>query len=111
MRDPARLAVMPESEELALMVYGATREFPKEERFGLTAQLRRAAVSVGSNIVEGCNRQGNRAFVAFLYQALGSAGELEFQLRLALRLNFGREQDVNATLERANKVKRMLIKL
>src|SRR6476646_1795988 len=111
MRDPSKLDVVPESEELAVLVYRATREFPRDERFGLTAQIRRSAVSVGSNVVEGCHRQGNRAFLAFLHQALGSAGELEFQLRLAVRLEFGHKDELLATLDLANKVKRMLIKL
>jgi four helix bundle protein len=105
------LDVVPQSEELAVMVYAATRAFPADERFGLTAQTRRASVSVGSNVVEGCNRQGNRAFLAFLHNALGSAGELEFQLRLALRLSFGDPNEVRQVLDQANKVKRMLIRL
>jgi len=111
MRNPTKLDVIPESEELALLVYQITREFPKDERFGLTSQIRRSAVSVGSNIVEGSLRQGNRAFLAFLHQALGSAAELEFQLRLAVRLDFGRADSVVLALDQANKVKRMLIKL
>ena len=111
MRDPTKLAVVPESEKLAVLIYQSTRAFPKDERFGLIAQLRRAAVSIGSNIVEGCNRRGDKAFVAFLYQALGSAGELEFQLRLSLRLGFGTKTGLAATLDQANKVKRMLINL
>jgi four helix bundle protein len=102
---------MPESEELAVMVYAATRSFPRDERFGLTSQTRRAAVSVGSNVVEGCNRQGNKAFLPFLHHALGSAGELEFQLKLALRLGFGDRSEVEAVIDQANKVKRMLIRL
>jgi four helix bundle protein len=111
MRDPAKLDVVPASEDLALAVYNATQSFPRDERFGLTAQLRRSAVSVGSNVVEGCHRQGPRAFTAFLFQALGSAGELEFQLRLAGRLGFGDKEALKATLDQANRVKRMLIKL
>src|SRR5689334_12746461 len=111
MRNPEKLDVVPESEELAVQVYRATREFPRDERFGLTAQIRRAAVSVGSNIIEGCHRQGNRAFLAFLHQALGSAAELEFQLLLATRLEFGNPDEVRFALDRANKVKRMIAKL
>src|SRR6187402_1284066 len=98
MRNPTKLDVIPQSEELALLVYQITREFPKDERFGLTAQMRRSAVSVGSNIVEGSQRQGNRAFLSFLHQALGSAAELEFQLGLAVKLKFGRAEAVLATL-------------
>ena len=111
MRNFAKLEVIPESEDLAVLVYKTTAGFPREERFGLTAQMRKAVVSVGSNIVEGSQRQGNRAFLAFLHQALGSAAELEFQLRLAGRLGFGAQSEVAATLDRANKVKRMLTNL
>ena len=111
MRDPTKLDVIPAAEDLAVNVYRATTSFPRDERFGLTAQIRRSAVSIGSNVVEGCNRKGNRAFVAFLYQALGSAGELEFQLRLASRLEFGDGGQLAAVRDEANKVKRMLINL
>ncbi|MGH9889126.1 MAG: four helix bundle protein [bacterium] len=111
MRDPSKLEVVPAAEDLAVLVYRATKGFPADERFGLTAQIRKSAVSIGSNIVEGCHRQGNKAFVAFLYQALGSAGELEFQLRLASRLGFGSGDDLATVRDQANMVKRMLIKL
>jgi four helix bundle protein len=111
MRDPSKLAVIPEAEELAIAVYRATVSFPKDERFGLTSQMRRAAVSIGSNIVEGCHRQGNRAFIPFLYNALGSAAELEFQLRLATRLDLGNIAELNAIRDQANKLTRMLVNL
>ena len=111
MRDPQKLAVVPAATELAVAVYRATGDFPREERFGLTAQIRRSAISVGSNIVEGCHRQGNRAFLAFLHQALGSAAELEFQLRIAVELRFAVRYALDPAQDLANKVKRMLIKL
>jgi four helix bundle protein len=63
MRNPADLRVLGEARELAIETYLSTARFPGAERFGLTAQMRRAAVSIGSNIVEGCHRAGNRAFV------------------------------------------------
>jgi four helix bundle protein len=111
MRDTSKLDVIPVSEDLAVAVYRATQNFPREERFGLTSQIRRSAVSIGSNIVEGCHRQGNRAFLSFLHQALGSAAELEFQLRLAARLGFGRQDDLDAVRDHANRMTRMLINL
>jgi len=111
MRDPQKLNVVPAAAELAVAVYRATGDFPREERFGLTAQIRRSAISIGSNIVEGCHRQGNRAFLSFLHQALGSAAELEFQLRIALELGFADVHALESVRDLANKVKRMLIKL
>ena len=111
MRDPQKLDVVRAAAELAVSVYRSTKDFPRDERFGLTAQIRRSAISVGSNIVEGCHRQGNRAFLAFLHQALGSAAELEFQRRIALELGFADAHALDAVRDLANKVKRMLINL
>ena len=64
-------------------VYVVTRGFPKEEQFGLTAQMRRGAVSIASNIAEGASRQGTKEFVHFLYVAVGSASELDTQIEIA----------------------------
>jgi len=76
------------ADDLALKVYLATRTFPKEELFGLTSQLRRAAVSTASNIVEGCARHSEVEFLHFLDMAYGSACEVEYQLSLAQRLDY-----------------------
>src|SRR5437868_15468553 len=89
MQNPDNLRVSRAAEDLADLVYDFTAGFPIDERFGLTAQMRRAAVSAGSNIYEGCGRQSNKALLPFLYYSHGSAGELVFQTRLAIHRKYG----------------------
>jgi four helix bundle protein len=89
MQNPQNLRISRSAEDLADLVYDYTATFPIDERFGLTAQMRRAAVSTGSNIYEGCGRQSNKALLPFLYYAHSSAGELQFQTGLATRRKFG----------------------
>jgi len=72
--------------DMAEHLYLLTSRFPKEEQFGLTSQIRRAAVSIASNIAEGAARNANKEFPQYLYVALGSAAEIETQLLLANRL-------------------------
>ena len=81
------------ADELAVLVYRVTARFPKEELYGLTSQLRRAGVSVPSNIVEGCARDSQADYLRFLYIAFGSLRELHYQLDLSKRLGFLRSQD------------------
>lgn len=96
MQNYSNLAVADVALSGTVAVYRLTAAFPKEERFGLTSQMRRAAVSVGSNIAEGCGRGGNRELIRFLYISSGSAAELRFQLEVADALGFG---DANARAE------------
>jgi len=88
MQDYRKLKVWQKAHELALAVYEASARFPREEVYALTSQIRRAAASVPSNIVEGCGRGSNAELMRFLYIALGSANEVEYQLLLARDLGF-----------------------
>ena len=88
MRDHTKLKAFELADGLALAVYQQTRRFPKDELFGLTAQLRRAAVSVPSNIVEGCARHSEADYLHFLDIAYASSREVEYQLSLAARLGY-----------------------
>jgi four helix bundle protein len=88
MRDHSKLRAFELADDLAVRVYGATAGFPKAEQYGLTAQMRRAAVSAASNIVEGCARSTEAEYLRFLDIAFGSIRELEYQLSLACRLGY-----------------------
>lgn len=88
MRDHRNLRAFQLADELALLVYRETSGFPKEEMFGLTSQVRRAAVSVASNIAEGCGRSTDADFLRFLDMANGSLRELQYQISLAQRLGY-----------------------
>lgn len=88
MRDHTKLKAFELADRLALAVYRHTQRFPKEEMFGLTAQLRRAGVSVASNIVEGCARHSEADYLHFLGIAYASSREVEYQLSLAGRLGY-----------------------
>ena len=102
------LEVWKKSIELAEMVYRLSTRFPKEEKFGLTSQVRRAAASVAANIAEGAERDGTREFLQFLGIASGSLAETETFLILAERLGLVLGQDSNPVLEQAATVGRML---
>ncbi|MFM9064901.1 MAG: four helix bundle protein, partial [Pirellula sp.] len=88
MRDHRNLIAFQLADELALLVYRETSGFPKEEMFGLTSQIRRSAVSVASNIAEGCGRSSDIDFLRFLDIANGSLRELQYQLSLSHRLGY-----------------------
>lgn len=88
MRDHRDLIVWQKGMALAVEVYAVTTTFPRNEQFGLTSQIRRAAVSVVSNIAEGSGRRTTKDFYAFMHVARGSLAELETQLVLAHRVGF-----------------------
>jgi four helix bundle protein len=93
MRDFRKLKVWEKAHELTLEVYSATARFPREELYGLAAQLRRASASIPANIAEGCGRDGEAELRRFLRIGLGSANEVEYHLLLAKDLRFLREEE------------------
>jgi four helix bundle protein len=93
MRDHHKLRAFEMADEVAVLVYQVTGGFPKEELYGLTSQMRRAAVSISSNIVEGCARDSQADYLRFLTMAFGSLRELHYQIGLSKRLGFLSSQD------------------
>lgn len=87
-RNHKDLKVYASSMRLAKEIYKLTVDFPTEEKYGLISQLRRAAISVPSNIAEGAARKNTKEYIHFLYYSLGSAAEIETQLELSKRLGF-----------------------
>jgi four helix bundle protein len=111
MQDFRKLEVWQRSHELTLKVYELTRAFPADEKFALTSQLRRAAVSVESNLAEGSSRGSDADFKRFVQMALGSASEVECQLLLARDLKFLPEARHKELESEVQQIKRMLIRL
>jgi four helix bundle protein len=108
MGDYRQLSVWKRAHGLALRIYHATRRFPDTERYGLIAQLRRAAISVVSNMAEGSGRQSDRELARFLRIARGSVCELECQLLLARDLGFLKSEEWMALDPECREVSKML---
>ena len=87
------LDVWKKSMDLVEVIYKLTAQFPKDERFGIISQMRRAAVSIPSNIAEGAARKGDKELIQFLMIALGSLSELETQYLISVRLKFTENKD------------------
>jgi four helix bundle protein len=111
MKDFRQLKVWEKSHQLALAVYKATKDFPKEELYGLTSQIRRSSMSIPTNIAEGCGRNTDKEFARFLQIAMGSASETEYQLILARDLGFLSQDSYGALQNEVEEVKRMLASL
>ena len=108
MQDYQKLNVWQKSHEFVLKIYKATSSFPREEIYSLVSQMRRAAVSILSNISEGCGRFGNRELKQFMSIAMGSATEVGYQLLLAKDLGYIQAKDYNTLNEEVNEIQKML---
>lgn len=97
------------SMDLSVDIYQKTTEFPKYELYGLTSQLRRAAVSVPSNIAEGASRHSTKEFMQFLYISNGSLSEIETQLEIAYRLKY--MTSLEELIDKIKLIRKMLINL
>lgn len=102
------LVVWQKSVELVVAIYGLTENFPKSELYGLVSQMRRAAVSLPSNIAEGRRRGTRKDFRHFLLLAYGSGAELETQIEISKRLSFGKNSDFSRVESLLSEVMRML---
>lgn len=105
-----KLVVWQKADDLAYAVYLATRTFPKEEIYGITSQLRRATLSVPTNIVEGYGRQGKKELKHFVNIALGSLAEVEYLLDFSLRIKYLSADEYNKLHELRAGVGRLLWK-
>jgi four helix bundle protein len=102
------LIVWQKAIELTIEIYSITKKFPKEEVYGLTSQIRRAAVSISSNIAEGSKRSSRKDFCNFLYNAYGSGAEIESQIIISKRLNYFSTDDCKKADGLLEEIMRML---
>ncbi len=111
MQDYKQLIVWQKSHTFALQLYKETQHFPKEERYGITSQMRRSAVSIPANIAEGCGRLTDKENRQFFQISLGSLHETEYYLLFCKDLNYINDKVYTELNNIINEIKRMLIKL
>ena len=111
MRPHERLEVWQTAVDFVVNIYKQTESFPKDERFGLTSQVRRAAVSIAANIAEGAGRDSRKEFCYFLSNAQGSASELATELLIAHRLSFLTDGAYTTLLNTLDSIGRMIVGL
>ncbi|MEZ5426013.1 MAG: four helix bundle protein [Pyrinomonadaceae bacterium] len=111
MRPHEKLDVWKMSVDLVVKIYDCTKHFPPDEKFGLTSQIRRAAVSVPTNIAEGAARRFDKEFLQFLSVAQGSASELETELLIASKLGFIEKRTFSELHNELNLIARKLVGL
>lgn len=103
-----KLNVFIKSDELAVLIYRDTKDFPRDEIFGLVSQMRRAAVSIPANIVEGYGRNGKRERLQFCYIAQGSLMELEYYIDLSYKLGYINDEKYKILKSKRSEVGRLL---
>ena len=111
MKDFRDLKVWDKAHRLTLDVYKATSQFPREELYGLTSQMRRCSASIGANIAEGCGKRGNNEFQRFLQISSGSASELDYHFLLARDLLYLANGDYERMTKELSDLRRMLTSL
>ena len=107
MRNFKNLYVWQKSHEFVLEIYKITKDFPNEEKFGLTSQIRRATTSIALNIAEGCGRKTEKEFANFLNISFGSCSEVEYAILLCKDLNFITEKKYNDIDNKLSEIKKM----
>lgn len=111
MKDFRSLKVWEKAHLLTLKIYKVTEKFPREELYGLISQIRRACVSIPTNIAEGCVRSSDADFSRFLYIALGSTSELEYLILLSMDLKIIKNELHIELNNEINEIKKMLISM
>jgi four helix bundle protein len=111
MRDFKKYSVWELGHEITLDIYNTTAKFPKEELYGITNQMRRAAYSIPANIVEGCGRESDAEFKRFLTISQGSASELEYFIILSKDLGYLTADSFEIIIDKVNKVRRSVFNL
>ncbi len=111
MRPHEKLEVWQRAIDFVLMIYQQTKDFPADERFGLTSQIRRASVSIPANIAEGAARQSDKEFLQFVAIAQGSCSEVETELLIGFKLGFLSQPDYTELKTAADSIGRMLVGL
>lgn len=104
-----KLLVWQKAMSLTTKIYSKTKQFPKEEIFGITSQIRRSTISIPSNIAEGIGRDSNNELIRFINIAVGSLFELQTQLEIAKNISYLNEEEFNNLYEDSREVERMLV--
>ena len=108
MKSHKDLEVWKGAVELSVTCHEVTKKFSRDDQFGLAAQIRKASISIASNIAEGAARASNKEFVYFLYVSLGSASELDTQIEIAKRIGSGNLPELEMLQSKVNTISRML---
>lgn len=111
MKDFRSLKVWEKSHLISLEIYNLTKDFPKEEQFNLTSQLRRSITSIPTNLAEGCGRGSDKDFKRFVQIAMGSASESEYLLLLSKDLNYISDKEFDKLIFKIQEIKKMLSSL